>query len=185
MKNYSAAAVITLASGRVKLTPEQYKTRAHNLMPVNAAAGVYEIVKPVQFKRGESFGYDGILTKAMAGELMTPEQIRAEADAKAKEEKKAKAKAAAESETKKKAEEKAANEKAETMAQAVAEADKVVASARKALADLGVKADPAVMQVIEQTIEDMGIFADDGDVEGLKVATAALVSHTGNLIKKK
>lgn len=185
MKNYSAAAVITLASGQVKLTPDQYKTRAHNLAPVNAAAGVYEIVKPVQFKRGESFGFDGSLTKAMAGELMTPEQIRAEADAKAKEEKKAKAKAAAEAEAKKKAEEKAANEKAETMAQAIGEADRAVASARKALGDLGTKADPAVMQAIEQTIEDMSIFADDGDVEGLKAATAVLVEHTGNLNKKK
>jgi len=185
MKNYSAAAVITLVSGQVKLTPDQYKTRAHNLAPVNAADGVYEIAKPVQFKRGESFGYDGILTKALAGELMTPEQIRAEADAKAKEEKKAKAKATADAAAKKKAGEDAANEKAETMARAVGDADKAVASARKALGDLGNKADPAVMQAIEQTIEDMGIFADDGDVEGLKAATAALASHTDSLTKKK
>ena len=184
MKNYSAAAVITLASGRVKLTPEQYKTRAHNLMPVNAAAGVYEIVKPVQFKRGESFGYDGILTKAMAGELMTPEQIRAEAYAKEKEERKAKAKATAEEAARKKAEEERAAEKASAMAQAVAEADKAVAHVRKVMNDLGGKLDPEAKAAIEKTIDDLGIFADAGDLDAFKAAIAALVDQTGNLKKK-
>lgn len=160
--------LVTLHDGRVTLSADQAGSRSHNL---NRLGGdVYEIAKPIQMKHGERFGYDGEYSKSLMSELKTQEQIRAEAGAKAKEEKKAKAKA---------------NEKTETMAQAVDEADTAVANARKAMGNLGDKIDPAAKQAIEQTIEDMGIFADDGDVEGLKAATAALVEHTNNLNKKK
>lgn len=171
MKTYSAAVIVTLSSGRLKLTPDQARTRAHNLTPVNATSGVYEIVKPVQFKRGESFGYDGDIPKAMAGELMSPEQVKVAVAAKAKEEKKARAKA---DET-----EAAARQKAEAMDEAVAEADKAVAAARKVLEGLGDKADPDQKQAIERTIEAMGIVADAGDLDGFKDAIAALVEQTG------
>jgi hypothetical protein len=68
------AAVYVVASGLVGLTAEQAKSRTHNLAPVKGqvdpdpksktfGAGVYEVVRPIQFKRGEEFGYSGEVAK--------------------------------------------------------------------------------------------------------------------------
>lgn len=55
-----------VGSGRVELSAAQAKTRAHNLKAVlvgQDGAGEYEVVNPVQFKRGEEFGFDGKVGK--------------------------------------------------------------------------------------------------------------------------
>jgi hypothetical protein len=102
------AASVRLHSGVLSLTKEQAATRLHNLKALDK--GHYEIVQPVEFKRGETIGYDGEISKAM-GEKLVRELT-------AKEKKAAEAKAAAE---KKAAEEAEAKAKAEAEAQAKAE----------------------------------------------------------------
>ena len=66
IKEYEAAEVVNLQFGRVKLTAEQAAPRMHCLSgKKNQKSGVFEIVKPIQFKVGESFGYDGDIPKSM------------------------------------------------------------------------------------------------------------------------
>ena len=76
------AVVYTVVSGIVGLSAEQAKTRLHNLKPITGkvderkdsktrGAGEYEVVNPVQFKRGETFGYSGEVGKT--GQLRDPE----------------------------------------------------------------------------------------------------------------
>ncbi len=76
------AAVYTVNSGVVGLSAEQAKTRLQNLKPVKGkvddrkdsktfGAGEYEVMRPIQFKSGEKFGYSGMLAKN--GELHDPE----------------------------------------------------------------------------------------------------------------
>ena len=70
MKVYTAAAVITLHEGRVQLTQEQARRRKSQITSKrNQKSGTYSIVKPVQFKVGECFGYDGEIPKAMLEQL--------------------------------------------------------------------------------------------------------------------
>lgn len=67
MKEYEATASVRLHAGRVRLTPEQHKPRAHALKHVSK--DVYELEAPVQFKRGEVFGYDGAVDKVLASQM--------------------------------------------------------------------------------------------------------------------
>jgi hypothetical protein len=49
-------------SGTVRLTAEQARPRRHNLKALNVThdgAGEYEVVAPIQFKRGETFLFEG------------------------------------------------------------------------------------------------------------------------------
>lgn len=70
MKEYVAKEVLTLGAGRVRIDADQAKTRAHNLKPTGE--GVFEIVHPIQFKRGERFGWDGEVPKTMQGAFGEP-----------------------------------------------------------------------------------------------------------------
>lgn len=73
---------IDVRAGLVALTPAQAKTRMHNLKA--RADGVYEVLKPIQFKHGEAFGYDGEFPKAMVDVLADPEaEAKAKAEAEA------------------------------------------------------------------------------------------------------
>jgi hypothetical protein len=63
MKYKVVAPYIELYSGVLTLTKEQAAVRAHNLRKVK---GGHEIVRPVQFKRGEEIAYDGELTLELA-----------------------------------------------------------------------------------------------------------------------
>lgn len=69
------AAFYTVNSGVVVLVGEQAKARMHNLKAVKVdkktGDGEYEIVNPIQFKRGESFGFSGETSKN--GVLSDPE----------------------------------------------------------------------------------------------------------------
>ena len=76
MDRYVAVAVCRIAAGKVVLSAEQARSRLHNLAALNAGErgdGVYEIVKPIEFKRGETFGHSEPIPKAMAHLLATPD----------------------------------------------------------------------------------------------------------------
>ncbi len=65
----------TVSSGIIGITGAQAKTRLHNLKPVKVDAktgdGEYEVLRPVQFKLGEKFGFSGQVGKD--GRLRDPE----------------------------------------------------------------------------------------------------------------
>lgn len=64
MKAITAIDVVRFGAGALlKLKPDQVKTRLHNLKRLED--DVFESTGPVEFKRGESFGYDGPLNRAM------------------------------------------------------------------------------------------------------------------------
>ena len=62
MKEVTLLKPIVLASGSVKLSKEQLASRLHNL--INKGDGVYEIKRPIGFKAGEIFEYDGVIPKS-------------------------------------------------------------------------------------------------------------------------
>ena len=73
----------TLTAGRVRLTKEQARPRAHALKATEAE-GVYEVVGEIHFKGGETFGWDQKLPKALADDLTAhAEEKAAEKTAKA------------------------------------------------------------------------------------------------------
>lgn len=53
------------AGARLKLTPEQASSRAHKLSAIDAKKGLYEATGPIEFKTGETVGFDGELPKTM------------------------------------------------------------------------------------------------------------------------
>ena len=61
MKLYTIEKPVTLASGVLQLTEEQAKLRSSKLQSLGG--DLYQILAKVQFKGGETFGYDGDLTK--------------------------------------------------------------------------------------------------------------------------
>lgn len=67
MKQFKAEhAAVDVLSGQVKLSAEQARARLHNLKAVDTkkdGSGVYQVVQPIQFKRGETFGFDGDVGK--------------------------------------------------------------------------------------------------------------------------
>lgn len=72
MKEYTASAVVMLHSGKVKLNKDQARRRRRCLEgKKDQKSGVFRIVKPIQFKVGEAFGYDGEIPKSMIGQLET------------------------------------------------------------------------------------------------------------------
>lgn len=76
MKNYFVVGIsVTLTSGALRLTPEQYSDRSWQLS-AGAKKGIYTIVSPVTFKRGEKFGYDGEVNRRLAEEMIegTPQK---------------------------------------------------------------------------------------------------------------
>ena len=67
MHRYTTIAPITLHTGIVELTPEQAAPRLYQLNDLGE--GLYEITGPVQFKAGETIGYDGDINKALMERL--------------------------------------------------------------------------------------------------------------------
>lgn len=64
MKAITAIDVVRFGAGaRLKLAADQIKTRLHNLKKIEG--DVFESTGPVEFKRGEKFGYDGPLNRSM------------------------------------------------------------------------------------------------------------------------
>ena len=108
MNRYTTTAVVNLTSGTLELSKDQARRRIHALEKVSD--GKYLIKSLVQFKAGETFGYDGVIPKdAAEGILIAGKDVTvAEINAQEKEQKKLKA---AKEEAKAKAEEKAKIEK--------------------------------------------------------------------------
>jgi hypothetical protein len=52
---------VNIHSGILDLTHEQAASRLHSL--TDLGDGLYEVLYPVQFKRGEEIGYDGEVNK--------------------------------------------------------------------------------------------------------------------------
>lgn len=61
---------VTIHGGRVKLTADQLRRRKHAVVPVKGAEGIYEVQKPIMFKNGEEFGYEGQISKGQATQLV-------------------------------------------------------------------------------------------------------------------
>lgn len=87
MKRYRVTGFsITLGNGVIKLTEQQASIRRTSLEPVDETAGVYEITRPIQFKRGEVIGYAEELPKTHLEELeeldeKRPRRTKAEVEA--------------------------------------------------------------------------------------------------------
>jgi hypothetical protein len=64
---------VLLNSGRIRLTDKQYTDRAHALGKTDDVH-VYTIEKPVGFKHGEVFEYDGELTPTLAKDVKAAEE---------------------------------------------------------------------------------------------------------------
>jgi len=64
MKTYKAHQPITLSSGKLALTKEQASSREYCTEKTKKGKNIYLIVGKVQFKKGEEFGYDGVIPKA-------------------------------------------------------------------------------------------------------------------------
>lgn len=52
-------APLNVNAGRVKLTKDQARRRAHLLAAVDGKEGEFDVVRPIQFKVGETFGFEG------------------------------------------------------------------------------------------------------------------------------
>lgn len=58
---------VNIHSGILDLAPEQAASRLHSL--ADLGDGLYEVLSPVQFKRGEEIGYDGEVNKALMQQI--------------------------------------------------------------------------------------------------------------------
>lgn len=64
MKIFKTKAPVSIHSGKLRLTEKQALARAS--MVTKERAGLYRVIKPMEFKAGEKFGYDGELPKSLA-----------------------------------------------------------------------------------------------------------------------
>ena len=71
MLKCTAAEAVILPSGVVALDDNQARRRAHLLKKTK---GGFEIVKPIQFKAGEKFGYEGPMDRTLAAVLGVSEK---------------------------------------------------------------------------------------------------------------
>lgn len=73
-------APLNVNAGRVKLTKDQARRRAHLLAAVDGKEGEFDVVRPIQFKVGETFGFEGD-DKSLPIEYRPPEPEPAKAAA--------------------------------------------------------------------------------------------------------
>ena len=70
MKKYKVIGrYVKFMSGVLELSKEQYGAREHALTPVEGKEDLYQVLKPTGFKKGEEFGYDGKVNKALLKDL--------------------------------------------------------------------------------------------------------------------
>ena len=126
MKTYVVTGrMIEIHGGVLVLNKDQARRRANNLKRTSKTGSQFEVLRPVQFKQGEDFGYDGDLPKALHHLVVDKAEIEAEAKAEEKAKAKADAKIEAEAKTKEKAkakEDAKAKEKAEAKVKAFSDA---------------------------------------------------------------
>lgn len=71
MQKCTATRIVTIASGLFDLDDNQVKRRAHML---KKTANGYEIKQPIQFKKGEKFGYQGPVDRELADAIGVSEK---------------------------------------------------------------------------------------------------------------
>lgn len=69
---YTTTAIVNLTSGILELSEDQARRRFHNLKALGD--GRFEVLRTVQFKTGETFGYDGDIPKTLANSLIESAQ---------------------------------------------------------------------------------------------------------------
>jgi len=74
------AVSVTLHAGLVRLTADQASRRAHAIKAAGKK-GEFEILQPINFKRGEIVEYNGDVPKALAEDLEAVQKAKAKADA--------------------------------------------------------------------------------------------------------
>ena len=94
MKQFKTSAIVNLTAGNLELDKDQHRRRRH-LVTANGD-GTFAIVKSVQFKAGEEFGFDGEISNTLAADVtpLTPKEAKALKKRLAPEKKKADAEAA-------------------------------------------------------------------------------------------
>lgn len=81
MAIYTTTEPVTLTGGILELDADQVRRRANYLNKLED--GRFEILNPVNFKAGETFGFDGIVPKAIAKSMVDldkVEVVKAEAE---------------------------------------------------------------------------------------------------------
>lgn len=75
MKRFEALKAVTIKEGLVELDKKQARRRRHLINPVGELKeeGVFEVLKPFQFKAGETFGYEGNELSPAVATLLNPE----------------------------------------------------------------------------------------------------------------
>jgi hypothetical protein len=86
MDIYTTTEPVTLTSGILKLDADQARRRSKYLNKLED--GRFEIVQSVNFKSGETFGFDGDVPKAISKSLIDPDDAVKKSKIKAKKDKK-------------------------------------------------------------------------------------------------
>ena len=76
MNKYKATAVVSLHTGNVEVAEAQAKRRGNKLSKNDD--GSYRIERPVQFKAGEEFGYDGTIPKVQLAAIEVEAEVEVE-----------------------------------------------------------------------------------------------------------
>lgn len=72
MQRYKVLDTISLHTGILDLTEAQATPRKDAL--ISLGEGLYEIIKPVEFKAGEIIGYDGDINRDLTEKLLPAEE---------------------------------------------------------------------------------------------------------------
>ncbi len=88
MTIYTTTEAVTLTSGILELDADQVRRRLRDIKKLDD--GRFEIVRAVNFKAGETFGFDGIVPKATAKSMVDLDKVEVEEEPKPVKPKKAK-----------------------------------------------------------------------------------------------
>lgn len=70
---YTTTEPVTLTGGILELDSDQVRRRVHYLKKLED--GRFEIVNPINFKAGETFGFDGDVPKAIAKSMVDLDKV--------------------------------------------------------------------------------------------------------------
>lgn len=70
---YTTTEPVTLTGGILELDSDQVRRRVHYLKKLED--GRFEIVNPINFKAGETFGFDGDVPKAIAKVMIDLDKV--------------------------------------------------------------------------------------------------------------
>lgn len=79
MKTFTAVRIVTIGAGsQLVLSAKQIALREGRVKILSERKGLVELLEPLQFKAGETFGYAGELSKELATALADPDELEAE-----------------------------------------------------------------------------------------------------------